>query len=220
MKRLRCGYGKRLVRTGWLPTQRKCAHHWLLTLPTVSGSLYILGLESHDAPRAKHNSLIVLLRDPMANIGSVNVTAPTPSISQPTQIDGYMVVAQELFQALEILSTASISPRAAALIAAHALECLLSAFLLHKNVDTRRDSETWHNLVVLWERASEQGLPIDRRPPNWVTILGSGHNRPFFLRYQRGKKETIVQGGETPELTSMRDELRKLLEVVNLAVRS
>src|SRR5260221_12120807 len=101
---------------------------------------------------------------------SIKVTAPTPSISQPTEADGYLAVAHELFQALDILSAATIPPRAAAYVGGHVLECLLTAFLVHQNrgANALRGPEIRHDLVSLWKMASTKGLNVELSAPNGV----------------------------------------------------
>lgn len=75
-----------------------------------------------------------------------------------------------------------------------------------------------HDLVHLWSIAFEEGLPISQEPPDWVTILGSGHGPNFYFRYQEGKEKNIVHGGQTPALTPMAAELKKLIEMVGFAI--
>jgi hypothetical protein len=58
----------------------------------------------------------------------MNATLPPLPMGRPTEVDGYMIVARDLLQGVEALSTLpKISPRAAELISAHALECALKA---------------------------------------------------------------------------------------------
>lgn len=136
-----------------------------------------------------------------------------------------MIVARDLFQAVEALSTSSpnVSSRGCALIAAHSLECALKAFLWHKQKTNRiRKAQSLpkgeHDLVHLWNIAFEEGLPISQVPPDWVTILGSGHGPDFYFRYQMGKEKTIVHGGATPALIPMAAELKKLITAVGIAI--
>ena len=82
------------------------------------------------------------------NSGSGHVVLPAIRIGQPTQGDGYLIVARELLQGVEKLSTVSdISSRSCALIAAHALECALKAFLWHKRkqkeIRGQKSNMTW-----------------------------------------------------------------------------
>jgi len=154
---------------------------------------------------------------------SINITLPVILMVQPTQGDGYLLVAQQLLQGVEALSTLpDISPRSCALIAAHALECALKAFLWHKGKKTEiRKPEVQHNLVALWEMAyNEKTLNIPKVPPDWCKVLSSGHGPNFYFRYQEGEGKTIVHGGQTPALIPMAVELKNLIEIVELAIKS
>ena len=149
-------------------------------------------------------------------------TAPVLRVVQPTEGDGYMIVARQLLQGVEALSTLppNVSPRSCALIAAHALECALKAFLWYKGrkrIWARKDQ---HHLVALWDIAYKEGLSIPKDPPDWVRTLSSGHGPNFYFRYQVGEGGTIVHGGSTPALIPMRDALKNLIEMVGLAVKS
>jgi hypothetical protein len=152
---------------------------------------------------------------------SINVELPALSIGQPTEGDGYMIVARELLQGVEVLSTLpNVSPRSCALIAAHALECALKAFLWHKGKKTEiQRLNVRHDLVALWNMAYKEGLSIPQVPPDWCTILSSGHGPNFYFRYQEGQGKTVVHGGQTPALIPMAVGLKKLIEMVGLAVK-
>ncbi len=106
------------------------------------------------------------------------------------------------------------------MLAAHALECTLKASLWHKEKKRIWTRKGQHNLVTLWDIAYKKGLSIPQVPPDWVTILSSGHGPNFYFRYQKGRGGIIVHGGQTPELISMRDALKNLIEMVELAVNS
>ena len=74
----------------------------------------------------------------METSDSGNLVIPPLRVAPPTDVDGYLVVARELLQALEPLShAANVPPRASALIAAHCLECVLKAFLAYKGIAKR-----------------------------------------------------------------------------------
>lgn len=121
---------------------------------------------------------------------SINIEVPASSIGQPTEGDGYMIVARELLQGVEELSTLpNISPRNCALLAAHASECALKAFLWHKGkeIDIRKQ-HVQHDLVALWNMAYKEGLSIPQVPPDWCVILSSGHGPNFYFRYQMEQK--------------------------------
>ncbi len=153
---------------------------------------------------------------------SGNFVLPRLCVVQPTEGDGYMIVARDLLQGVEELYTLThISPRSCALLAAHALECILKASLWHKGkkkIWTRKDQ---HNLVALWKMAyEEKTLNIEEDPPDWCKILSSGHGPNFYFRYQEGKGKTVVHGGQRPALILMAVELRKLIEMAELAIKS
>jgi hypothetical protein len=149
---------------------------------------------------------------------SRNAVDPADRGGQLTEEDGYMIVARDLLQGVEALSTLppNVHPRSCAMLAAHALECVLKAFLWHRGKEEIRG----HNLVDLWKKAHRGGLSIPKDPPDWVTILSSGHGPNYYFRYQEGEGGTIVHGGQWPELISMRDELKNLIKTVELSVKS
>ena len=165
-----------------------------------------------------------MMSDPaekVSNSTEVGFMLPALGTAQPTKVDGHMIVARDLSKAVEALAALpGISPRAAALLAAHALECALHAFLIHKGADASRNAKVWHDLVALWGMAREQGLPGPEVVPDWVTILGSGHDRPFYFRYQKGEGGAIVSGGQTPALIPMADALKEVVAAVEIAVKA
>ena len=145
---------------------------------------------------------------------------PALAAEQPTEGVGYKIVARDLLQGVEALATLpNISSRSCALVAAQALECTLKAFLWQKNKGQEiRKPGTRHNLNELWKIAFQEGLNIPEKPPDWCDALSSGHGPNYYLRYQKGKGKTVFNGGCTPELIPMAVELRKLVEMVELAV--
>jgi hypothetical protein len=151
---------------------------------------------------------------------SVNIEAPAPYIGQPTEGDGYKIVACELLQGVEALSSMpNVSSRNCALLAAHALECALKAFLWHKGKTKKDTSAIRHNLKALWDMACKEGLSIPQTPPDWCVILSSGHGPDYYFRYQEGQRKNIVHGGQTPALMPMAVELRKIIEMVERAIK-
>ena len=84
-----------------------------------------------------------------------------------------------------------------------------------------REYDVQHDLVALWNMVyKEKGLSIQRVPPDWVAILSSGHGPNFYFRYQEGEGKIVVHGGQTPALIPMVVELKKLIEMVELAIKS
>lgn len=157
---------------------------------------------------------------------SINTALPALSMGQPTECAGYIIVARDLLHGVKVLSTSpNVSSRSCALIAAHALECALKAYLWHKGKKKEiRAYDVQHDLVVLWNMAYKKGLNIPHTPPDWVIILSAGHWPNFYFRYQEGEKDqeakkTVVHGGQTPTLVSMVVELKNLIEMVGLIVK-
>jgi hypothetical protein len=131
---------------------------------------------------------------------SINAALLLPAlrVGQPTEGDGYMIVARDLLQGVEALSTLpNVSSRGCALIAGHALECALKALLWHKGKKKEiRAPDVQHDLVALWNMAYKEGLSIPQVVPDWCTILSSGHGPNFYFRYQKGQGKTVVHGGQ------------------------
>ena len=147
---------------------------------------------------------------------------PAFRIVQPTEEEGYMIVVRDLLQGVEALSTLqNISPRGCALIAAQALECTLKAFLLHRGKKTEvQNHKNRHNIEALWNMAyKEKTLSIPDIAPDWCKILSLGHRPNYYFRYQVGENKTVVHGGQTPALIPMANELKKLIEMVELAIK-
>jgi hypothetical protein len=145
------------------------------------------------------------------------------AIAKLTEGDGYRIVAKDLLQGVEALATLPLpfSPRSCALLAGHALECTLKAFLWHKGKKKEiRASKVRHDLTALWDMAYKEGLSIPRTTPRWVTVLSIGHGPNFYFRYQEGQGQNIVHVGSTPALAPMAAELKKLIDIVELAVKS
>jgi hypothetical protein len=156
------------------------------------------------------------------NIFTADIKAPIPCIKQPTDLDGYIIVAGELLPGVEALSTIkNIPPRACAMIAAHTLECVLKTFLFYKE-RKKEIKKAGHNLMSLWNLAWKEDLGISEDPPDWVKILSDGHGPFFYFRYQEAgekinEKKVIAHIGQTPQLIPMADELKKLfLKVENI----
>ena len=155
---------------------------------------------------------------------TVDNTGSLPSLDMvpPNQLDAYIIVARDLLQGVETLSSVhNIHPRACALIAAHALECALKAFLWHKGKkEDIRKAKVQHNLIALWDMSyNEKTLNIPKSPPDWVKILSVGHGPNYYFRYQEGEGKTVVNGGQTPALSSMALALKELVEEVEIAVK-
>ena len=76
-----------------------------------------------------------------------------------------------------------------------------------------------HDLLRLWKMAHKETLGIPEVPPDWCTILSSGHGPNFYFRYQEGQGKAVVQLGQTPALIPMAAALKELIEMVELAIK-
>ncbi|MDA8103917.1 MAG: hypothetical protein M0Z71_00910 [Nitrospiraceae bacterium] len=143
------------------------------------------------------------------------ITVPKVYITRPTQEEGFMIVARDLLQAVEALSLLppTVSPRGCALLAGHALECALKAFLWHEGKNKRG-----HNLQDLWNAAHKARLNIPQEPPDWCKVLSVGHGPIYYFRYQEAGKGVIAHGGDTPALIPLAKELKKLIKLVGQAI--
>ncbi|WP_299982713.1 hypothetical protein [Desulfobacula sp.] len=158
----------------------------------------------------------------MDNSGSINGSLPPLRMVPPSQLDAYIIVARDLLQGVEALSNINtINHRACSLIAAHALECTLKAFLWYKGKKEEiRKPKVQHNLITLWDMSyNEKTLNIPKSPPDWVKILSLGHGPNFYFRYQEGEKKAVVQGGQTPALIPMAIALKEIIEKVENVIK-
>ena len=123
----------------------------------------------------------------------------------------YLGVAYGMLPGVKALAVANpTAPLALCLVAAHALECTLKAYLSRDgNDDVVKRPDIRHNLVALWKLAHIQGLRIPADPPGWVEMLGHLHNSPYYLRYSTG-----VHGIQSPASEPMTTELGQLLNLV------
>ena len=129
--------------------------------------------------------------------------------SQPPHT--YFGVARAIIPGVRrLVDTPADSPISIALLASHALECLLKAFLSRGGSDDRlRKQNLRHDLVALWQLAAEEGLPIVSEPPYWVSKLGALHREPYYLRYAKG-----INGVVLPPLGAMLADLSDLESIV------
>lgn len=130
----------------------------------------------------------------------------------------YFGVARDLLPGIRrLLEPEPVSVFAIAMLLAHALECLLKAFLSRTGSDKRLvdDPKLRHNLVALWALAVAEGLPIDAVPPNWVAALSKLHAAPYLLRYATNVNVLVM-----PNLRLMADALDSIFLAVQDVVRN
>jgi hypothetical protein len=132
-------------------------------------------------------------------------------LDEPKPPHTYLGVAENLMPGLSaLLSGLPDTAPAITFISAHALECLLKAYLSRGGSDAAvRGKHIRHNLMELWKSAYDQALPIEYPCPAWVDQLGKLHKSPYFLRYS-----TDVHGSVSPDCNVLASALPSLLETV------
>lgn len=126
----------------------------------------------------------------------------------------YLGVARSLVPGAVLLANSpDTSPHAFALVSAHALECMLKAYLTRSGDDKAARAVTKpdirHNLEMLWREAVIDGLQIDEDPPKWVLRLSGLHDSPYHLRYSTG-----INGIVLPPTHQTRSGLLQVMQAV------
>ncbi len=144
-------------------------------------------------------------------VGRLSVTNQPDIVVPAGPPQTYFGVAQNLMPGVRVLAAETQPPiYALALLAAHALECILKVYLSRDGSDAEfKKPDVYHDLKALWEMAFKQGLCVPELAPCWVDCLSILHNRPYYLRYSTG-----VHGIILPRAEPMTSELTELLEVV------
>ncbi|HET9536373.1 MAG TPA: hypothetical protein VFP43_13685 [Mesorhizobium sp.] len=151
--------------------------------------------------------------DPIIATASQMLEPVTTTPQTPPR--NYLAVANALMPGVKALAVGPLSACSLALLAAHALECMLSAYLSRNGSDADlRKPGLLHNIVGLWGQAVADGLPVQSTPPDWVEDLSRVHVKPFHLRYMRGLNGILLPAPEP-----MATELAELLEVVKTAIK-
>lgn len=132
-------------------------------------------------------------------------------IAPPTPPLAYFGIARSLMSGINLLAQ---NPAACGLalpmLCAHALECLLKAYLSRSGEDRElRTKDVRHNISRLWAMAFSEGLEVSEKAPAWVDRLSEVHDAPYCLRYS-----TNVHGIVTPGVEPMVTELNALLVAV------
>ena len=151
-------------------------------------------------------------------IGTFAITEKPDIVAAPDTASSLFGVAENLMPGVQLLGRSSVSASfSLAFLCAHALECLLKAYLSKAGLSdaSLRNHDTRHDLNALWGSAASQGLRIQATPPDWVTCLSRLHGRPsYFLRYATGVHAIASPGAEP-----MVSELLAILEVVREQLR-
>lgn len=103
-----------------------------------------------------------------------------------------------------------------AFICGQVTECALKAALSKDGNDERlKQPNLRHNLCELWLLAKQQGVNLSATPPDWLTLLGSLHSQPYYLRYSTG-----VNGIVSPPPSIMASGVLNLLQTVEEFIHS
>lgn len=152
---------------------------------------------------------------------------------RPPDFHGYFTVAERLIVGMRVLLPAwpETGPRTAPTVGhaffflcAHAVECLLKAYLTRDNskdsLEKVRKHDIRHNLAALWEMAHHDGLGNLAQVPEWIEGLGDVHDSPYALRYMTGLHGAILFTPTTvmPLIDGLLDQVRSMLPPAPRAV--
>ena len=121
---------------------------------------------------------------------------------------GLLAGARECSRAVSVLAHHSAGVGAIAILAAHAVELALKAFLRQGGWSDDQLRPMGHNLLDTWSAADEAGLALGA-VPSWVKILDRIHHQPFAGRYPTAHGEVA-----TPHPSQLGFHLTELIEKV------
>jgi len=99
---------------------------------------------------------------------------------------GYLWRARELVKGVgALMDRDAQASYAAQFLAAWAVELALKGYLASRGWSRQRLAKPAirHNLVKLWQKATEEGLQIESVAPHWCVVLSDLHASPFYARY-------------------------------------
>jgi hypothetical protein len=148
--------------------------------------------------------------------GSAKITLEPMTLAPVRPVDAYLATAEAIVPSLDVLRESNLSAIPGALLAGHALECLLKAVLAQSGLTEAelRSSALRHNLEELWRRSGQHLPLLGTSLPDWATRLSELHNSPYVLRYPVG-----LHGLVLPNPASVATELSKLRDAVRELVR-
>jgi hypothetical protein len=147
--------------------------------------------------------------------GEMHVVLDGVGMAPPGPPWSYLGVARALTPAVRVLADSPAGQGIpVALLAGHAAECALKAYLSRGGDDAAlmRDPIR-HDLMGLWRQAVAEGLAVVDPPPDWLVRLGEVHGKPYHLRYSRH-----VHGVVTPNADLLAEGLAALLATVEAAL--
>jgi hypothetical protein len=97
----------------------------------------------------------------------------------PPSAGSFLDQAERYVDAAVLLADAARSVDPIGLLASHAVELLLKAFLLHRGLEPGELKRVGRDLMALWCLAHGAGLPIDPEQPYWIRVLDLSHDWPY-----------------------------------------
>lgn len=126
----------------------------------------------------------------------------------------YLGIANGLMPGIRLLAASPLPALPLTMLCAHALECVLKAFLSRSGDDSGvLKPNVRHNLSALWTLAHRDGLAATAEPPQWAASLSDLHAAPYYLRYSTG-----VHGLALPNQSEMAAGVSALLEQVRASL--
>lgn len=144
--------------------------------------------------------------------GHLAVTTGEAKVAPPGPPHTFVGVAESLLPGMRVLMTsAEPTELPLAMLCAHALECILKAYLTRNGDDPRleKDSDLRHSIKKLWDEAAVQGLKLPPTFPDWAHRLDTMHKKPFQLRYSKGVHGIVLPSPE-PMVTELTDLLQQV----------
>jgi hypothetical protein len=139
-------------------------------------------------------------------------------IAPVTPTAAFLGSAESMLEGVRVLAEADAVPAVAlTVLAGHAAECGLKAFLAKVGIDEAQLSRApfGHDVIRLWEEAASRGLAIATSPlPDWVTQLARVYSAPYVARYPMG-----VHGLVLPNSTALSVGVEQLVNQVRAAVQ-
>lgn len=145
-----------------------------------------------------------------------DITLDPVTVAPVRPVDAYLTIAEAIVPALEVLGQSPVSSIPAALLAAHALECVLKGALAYSGVtETELKSPALrHDLEALWLRSAQFVPSLGASVPEWAKRLSGLHNWPYVLRYPVG-----VNGLVLPSPVEVAKELVEVENMVRALIR-
>ena len=131
-----------------------------------------------------------------------------PRSDSPALAGALLERAEQYVEAVGILAHAHGGPEPICLIARHAAELALTAYLLYSGSSQDEVTNAQHDLLCLWGSAHAKGLAIEGSPPYWLQVINFAFDRPFRTPARLGQPP---EGAPAPQ--ALRESLDDLLSI-------